>query len=63
MAAALFANPDGIANLTADERVVWDSYQRFLNCIDLEIANRTPGGAAMTAATLALATVYRTPVP
>lgn len=51
----LLAVPEAVADLTADEQAVWDSYQRFLHCFVF------PGplsydGMVLTAAMLALAT-------
>jgi hypothetical protein len=52
----LFADDEDLALLTAGERAIWDSYQRFLHCINLS-GPVSYDAVAVTAALLALATV------
>ena len=58
----MLADPQYIEDLTADELIVWNSYQRFLHCFVF------PGplsydGMVIAAALLALATVTKPVTP
>jgi hypothetical protein len=58
--APLLENTQAVEDLTAQEKAVWDSYQRFLRSIQLEVLSYD--GLTITAAILTLAT-FMSPQP
>jgi hypothetical protein len=60
MAKQILVDPQGVEDLSRNERDIWDSYQRFLNAIEPTVMSFD--GMAVTAALLALATAMAGPV-
>jgi hypothetical protein len=60
MATQILADPQAVEDLTPTETEIWNSYQRFLRCIQPQVMSFD--GMAVTAALLAFAAVSAPPV-
>ena len=60
MVTQILADPQGVDDLTPTELEIWNSYQRFLRCIQPQVMSFD--GMAVTAALLAFAVAMAPPV-